>query len=126
MGKYDMKTDIASSNKNLCVMGGKNLSLYILKAVCAIFVVFIHVPGISFEGMALQPLLRIAVPCFLMISGYYIVGDASCIDTERVKRQMRKILRLFIVGNITFVLFLFAKNIILHLPIIPDEWLTDI
>lgn len=93
------------------LIGGGNLSLYILKAICALFVVFLHIPSISLEGAVLQPLLRIAVPCFLMISGYYIVSDRK-IREEKVKRQCRKIVQLLIVGNLAFagfVIFCFYR-----------------
>lgn len=109
-------------NSNL-IVGGENLSLYILKAICALFVVLLHIPSISFEGAVLQPILRIAVPCFLMISGYYIVSDRK-IREEKVKRQCRKIVQLLIVGNLAFAGFVIVNNIILNQPIFPIGWQT--
>lgn len=48
-------------------------SLYILKALCAFFVVVIHFP--MKYGYLFYPIIYIAVPCFFMISGYFLYSD---------------------------------------------------
>ncbi len=64
-------------------------SLYILKAICSFLIVFIHLPGIAFEATILQPLMRIGVPVFFMISGYFLISDKS-ISIIKVTRQLKK------------------------------------
>ena len=48
-------------------------SLYVLKAICAFLVVIIHFP--MKYGYYFYPIVRIAVPCFFMISGYFLYSD---------------------------------------------------
>lgn len=69
---------------NILKIGG-NEAFYILKAFCACWVVFLHLPGISKESLLFLPFLRIAVPCFFMISGYYLVSnnDKNCFVAGR-------------------------------------------
>lgn len=61
-------------------------SLYILKAICAALVVFIHVPTIPL----LAPVTRIGVPCFLMMSGYFLMDSRGMLDVGRVKHALHK------------------------------------
>lgn len=85
-------------------LGGGNLSLYILKALCACLVVFIHIPGISKEVFFVLPLLRIAVPCFYMISGFYLVCDGE-LSRKRIGRQIPKILWVLVFFNAIYLLY---------------------
>ena len=72
-------------------------SLYALKAICALFVVMIHV---SFLGKAyVLPLTKCAVPCFLMISGYLLYDREISVMRSRMKRWLLKTSILVIVTN---------------------------
>lgn len=72
--------------------------------------VCIHFGGDLRLSLAAGPLLRVAVPCFFMISGYYLVKDGE-VSAERVSRQLPKILRLFLVGNIPYVAFYLYERV---------------
>ena len=51
----------------------RNYSLDILKFLCAVVVVFLHVKT-PLHGYYV-PLTRFAVPCFFIISGYFLMGQ---------------------------------------------------
>lgn len=103
--------------------GGTNLSLYILKGVCALFVVCIHVRGIGMETMLLLPLMRIAVPCFYMISGYYMFKGIEWSDM-RIESQMKKIARLLLTTTLIYIAFFIFLNILKGQAPINNSWKT--
>lgn len=96
-------------------------SLYILKAICSFLIVFIHLPGIAFEATLLQPLMRIGVPVFLMISGYFLISDKQ-ISTTLVVRQLKKIIILTTAVYGIYIVFHIIRNIILNQPVINSQW----
>lgn len=98
-------------------------SLYILKAISAILIVFIHLPGIWIEAMVLQPVMRIGVPCFLMISGFFLVKEGE-ISSKSALKQLKKTLILTITIYIIYILFHIFRNLLLGRPAIPSQWLT--
>ena len=98
-------------------------SLYILKAISAIFIVFIHLPGIWIESTILQPLMRIGVPCFLMISGYFLVVNGE-IKKKNAIKQLKKTILLTIAIYGIYILFHIIRNLLLGNPAIPDRWLN--
>ncbi len=65
----------------------RNNNIDILKAICAFEVVFAHVPFIKFE--LIDP--HFAVPCFLMISGYFIFSPSKERMDERIIRSINRI-----------------------------------
>ena len=73
--------------------------LYILKAICALFVVIIHIPILWKEYMS--PIVRIAVPCFFMVSGYFLYRNNRVIELSILKRWFIKI----VVFTVYLVLF---------------------
>ena len=85
-------------------------SLYILKAVCAFFIICIHC---SFIGRNIfLPIIKIAVPCFFIISGYFLVDNQGSIIISRVKKQCKKLLVLILASNsVYFVLSLLLKEL---------------
>ena len=72
----------------------------ILKFLCAFLIVCIHCPFPGEAGAYFTSLTRIAVPIFLMITGYYY-----CDTVERGKTvmQIKKILVLVIEANLIFL-----------------------
>lgn len=76
-----------------------NDSFFILKFLCACMVVFLHVPGIYYEHYLILPILRIAVPCFYMISGFYLVDCKNKITYQRIKKQAKKTVKYLIIFN---------------------------
>lgn len=98
-------------------------SLYILKAICSFLIVFIHLPGITIEATILQPIMRIGVPVFLMISGYFLVSDKN-ISTTNIIKQLKKILLLTITVYVIYIGFHIIRNIILDKPAITSQWMS--
>lgn len=69
-------------------------SLYVLKALCALFVVMIHT---AFVGKSyLSPVIRIAVPCFYILSGYFLYAGNSQKERMRAWRWVKKAFLLMI------------------------------
>ncbi len=70
-------------------------SLDLLKVICAFLVVYIHLP-VSFMGTEyVVALARIAVPIFLMISGFFY-------KQEKAKKQIKKFILIFLISNLLF------------------------
>ena len=83
-------------------------SLHILKAFCAFFVICLHC---SFTGRNLIiPIIKIAVPCFYIISGYFLVDNNGTLVIIRTKKQLRKLVLLSIIANIAYFFFWFFKD----------------
>ena len=61
----------------------------LLKFICAVLVVFLHM-GTPYQQYIL-PLTRCAVPCFLIISGYFIFNADDAKFQARLKKNIRKI-----------------------------------
>lgn len=76
----------------------RNYNVDSLKLLCAIFVVLIHSQFV-FKDVVI-PLLRVAVPIFFMISGYFMYGPNIA---ERIKRAIRRMLNIFIWSNLIYV-----------------------
>lgn len=81
--------------------------LYVLKALCALFVVIIHIPIAGKELLA--PVIRIAVPCFYMISGYFLFSGTAEKEILKAWRWAKKAFILAFAIN----LFYFTVNGIL-------------
>ena len=60
-------------------------SLYILKFIAACLIIIIHVPTIKI----LLPISRLAVPCFFMISGYFLY-DQDYLTITKKKKLLKK------------------------------------
>ena len=113
----------------MSVMRESVFSLYILKAVSAVLIVFIHLPGIGLEATVLQPLMRIGVPCFFMITGYFLIDWESvlqsqrdnifhsCSSSRRVIEQIYKVLVLTVKINIIYWFLLALKRYVYDCPI---------
>lgn len=83
----------------------RNYSIDTLKAICAIFVVFLHI-STPIQNIYL-PIVRCAVPCFFMISGYFLMNDS--IQT-RIIKAIRKILKTIIWSSLLFALVKLMLN----------------
>ena len=70
-------------------MTNRNYSIDVLKFVAAVMVVIVHMSD-WFAHQALMPLVRCAVPCFFMISGYLLYSRDG-IGRERLLRNVRHI-----------------------------------
>lgn len=63
----------------------RNHSIDTLKAICAIFIIYIHTPQPALWDSAITPLIRCAVPIFFIISGYLTYGKKQ-IDKLIIRR----------------------------------------
>lgn len=68
-------------------------SIYCLKAICALFVVIIHSEMWGHEEVFF--LLRIAVPCFYAISGYFLFADDALKECAKACKWIKKTLLLY-------------------------------
>lgn len=69
-------------------------SLYCLKALCAFFVLVIH--SSMYGCNEILFLLKIAVPCFYVISGYFLYSGDAQKEISRAWRWTKKILLLYL------------------------------
>lgn len=77
--------------------------LFALKALCALFVVIIHVPFIGKDTLA--PIIRIAVPCFFMISGFFLYSGNAQTETTKAWKWVKKAFMLAFFINLFYFLF---------------------
>ena len=84
----------------------RNYSLDTLKFLCAVLVIFLHVPS-KYQASYL-PLTRCAVPVFLMLSGYFLAGERM---GERMLNGSRRMLRIIVYSS---VLFAFSTLVFCH------------
>lgn len=86
-------------------------SIDLLKMLCAILVIFIHV-WTPYRNYVL-PITRCAVPCFFIISGYLVYSVNKLIFEEHLQRSVKNIFKIFVWSTIlfAFIKFLLAfKN----------------
>lgn len=71
-------------------------SLNTLKGLACIGVILMHCvfPGVF--GKTIQYLFKFAVPCFFMISGFFLAGANSEVERHNIRRQIPKILRILL------------------------------
>ena len=82
---------------------GEIVPLNALKLLCAFMVAGIHIP---FVGDAyLDPIYRIAVPIFFLISGYFLIDGSGQLGTVRICRALKKSILLTIYANIVYYIF---------------------
>ncbi len=106
---------------------GRHSGFDFLKYICAFMVICIH---LSYRGKTtLEPLTRVAVPVFFMISGYYYT---SLKQQGRILNQAKRLFVMNLFANIGFILFdallLFTKGLPLSGAVAPwrlaDTWTT--
>lgn len=79
----------------------RNYSFDVLKLFLALLVVFIHI-HVPWREVIL-PLTRCAVPCFFMISGYFLYN----LDMENMKKKLRKgIMRMLYIISLSNMLYI--------------------
>ncbi len=79
----------------------RNHSIDTLKFICAFFVIAIHTQQPESIEKYIDPMLRSAVPCFFMISGYFTYGRANLNKT--LQKRLAYIFKTFCWG---FLLYL--------------------
>lgn len=101
-------------------------SLYALKAICAFFVVAIHVP--CFYKQYVGELLHVAVPCFYMITGYFLYNGNKDGERKKAKRWLSKIIVISLFYNFIYLVaylitgrLVWDASIVLNLFIFGDS-----
>lgn len=82
-------------------------SFYMLKAFCAFCVVCLHV--LFWGRSAIVPIIYIAVPCFYLISGYFLVDQAGFVIEKQAKKQLLKLIKLTI--SVNFLYFIIKLSL---------------
>lgn len=91
-------------------MKTKIQSLFLLKAICALFVVIIHFPLAG--KIYLDPLIKTSVPIFYMITGYFMFSNLEEGKTQRkLLHASFKILKLILGSSIVYISFNFYIGI---------------
>ena len=81
--------------------GNKLHAVSVLKLLMALMVIQIHTPS-SWRAFSM-PLLRIAVPVFFMMSGYFILLDNGTFSLSRISKSIRKIGLIILSANIVYL-----------------------
>ena len=91
---------------HLVYQGGKDIEgLKLLKFICAVLVVQIHV--YSFAQSFLLPLCRIAVPIFFMVTGYFLPNSKSGVITyPKLRKSFWKVFKITVWAQVIWILFL--------------------
>lgn len=86
-------------------IGEENTTLYVLKAIAAYLVVLLHLLPLEGLGAYINVICRIAVPLFLMITGYFFGYHMNLLEDCKTytMRQMKKILYLLVLGYIFYI-----------------------
>lgn len=89
-------------------------NLDILKMFCAFLVVCVHMPFPGNLGTAVWALARIAVPIFLMITGFFY---RTVKENGREKQQLLKVLKLTIFANVLHFVWGIAISLLTSSPV---------
>lgn len=79
-------------------------SLNALKLIAALAVVLMHARVPMLSAVTL-PLCKLAVPLFLMISGYCLMDDAGQLRRESIGRAIPRIARITVWANLLYIMF---------------------
>lgn len=81
----------------------KITGLNVLKLLCAFFVVHAHVDCLYTDWV--YCIVRIAVPIFFMISGYFLCDDSGVIQTGHIKKIIKHMIPVIIFVNLIYFLY---------------------
>lgn len=108
-------------------MNSRNSWLDLLKFIGIFAVVVIHVgpfyhlDDLKPVGVLINNIMRFAVPCFFMCTGYFLNSDANLFnkyDNVRIKKSIKKLIVVFFIWNVIYYFFMprqfhFALNTII-------------
>ena len=80
-------------------------SLYVLKAICAFFVVLIHVPTEAHLQALISPVLSCAVPSFYIITGFFLYSGQRKEECGRAWKWVKKAFLLSLAFNVLYYTF---------------------
>ena len=94
-------------------MKSRNYSLDFMKFFCITAIVCIHLAPFAASklGIIINTLCRVALPLIFICSGYLFLSKFS---KEHSKKYFYKMLKLFIISNILYLLLLIFINILFH------------
>ena len=84
-------------------------SIYLLKTISAFLVICVHCNFIFKEYV--DPITRLGVPFFLIISGYFIYDEDSIKRKDRYKHQLLKIVKITVASSILYILYSCFRNL---------------
>lgn len=73
------------------------------RAIAAFIIVFLHYPLLNPFTDEAQVLVRIAVPYFFMVSGYFHYSTKE-LKAEKILKELKKLIRLTIIVNIVYLI----------------------
>lgn len=100
----------------------ENKTLFSLKFIACLFVVFIHVPFPGEFGEIMRNLARFAVPLFFMISGYYTFFKDKDECNKTINKRIIKLLKI----TLCACAFYFLVNIIFKALFGRVDWYFDV
>lgn len=77
--------------------------LNVLKLLCAFFVVHIHIECLYSNWI--YSIIRIAVPIFFMISGYFLCDDSGIVQVRHIKKIIKHLIPVIIFVNLIYFLY---------------------
>ncbi len=87
----------------------KNYPLNFAKGIACLLVVLIHCPFPSLLGDISVPIARVAVPIFLMISGYFCFYPDENIPHGKIKKKTYHILKIFLFSALFYIVVDFIR-----------------
>ena len=87
--------------------------IYVLKAICALFVVMYHVG--MYGAHLLVPLTCVAVPCFFMITGFFLYDENISKLCARSRKWAKKAIVLALFTNVVYAIFNSLEHVELSL-----------
>lgn len=87
---------------------GEIPGLYILKFICALFVVNLHFQ--SFLRDLMLPVMRIAMPVFFCITGYFLIDRQGRISERKVLKMIKKIVILYVFALLIYLSFIACRT----------------
>ncbi len=88
----------------------RNNNIDCLRVLCATLVVFIHIHCIGYYEW-FEPVTRCAVPCFFVISGYFVYTSDGLRMSERLIRSIKTIWRIFLWSTAVYFVYELQKRL---------------
>lgn len=93
--QQNLSEDIEMEQRNICIDGLRLLAIFLIICIHKRF------PGVV--GGIFEPITRIAVPLFFIISGYYCLEISK--NRDKIKYRIIKVLKLTIYSNILYLVW---------------------
>lgn len=95
--------------------GGTQLpQLQVLKGICVLLVIEIHAPS-AWHGVLLY-IMRIAVPLFFMITGYFLLDSQGVLQPQKLKRSIGKLASIYLWAQLLYICIMIVWRVVNHEP----------